>query len=592
MKKSYNIFICLLLIPVITFAQSIGTGFGDHSIVVKSDGTVYTWGYNYYGQLGTANNTSSDVPVVVNTSGVLSGKTITQVAAGSNHTIALASDGTVYTWGFNAVGQLGNGSVTDSNFPVAVDTSGVLSGKTITQVAAGYYHSIALASDGTVYTWGRNNFGQLGNGNNTNSNVPVAVNTSGELSGKTIIKVASGGHHSIALSSDGTVYTWGYNYNGQLGNGSVTDSNFPVAVDTSGVLSGKTITQVAAGIEHTIALASDGTVYTWGRNIWGQLGTANNTDSNLPVTVNTSGVLSGKAITRVAAGGYHSVTLSSDGMVFTWGNNDYGQIGNANNTSINMPVLVNTSGVLSGKTITRVAAGYSHSMVLASDGTVFTWGNNDYGQLGNGSVTDSNVPVAVDQSGMGALPVELKTFTATSTSSATVVMNWQTTTEVNNYGFEILRSAQNDKNESWEKIGFVEGHGNSNSPKDYSFTDNTPHSGVVKYKLKQIDFDGTFSYSEEVTVNNELAKSFKLFEPYPNPFNPSTTIKYSIPSVSNISLKIYDILGNEVANLVKEKKDAGEYEFNFNASNLASGIYFYKLQAGSFSQTKKLMLLK
>jgi alpha-tubulin suppressor-like RCC1 family protein len=377
-------------------AQSIGTGLGYHSIAVNSNGTVYTWGYNNFGQLGNETNTNSDVPIAVYTSGVLSGKTITQVAAGGFHSIALASDGTVYTWGYNSDGELGNGTTINSNVPVVVDKSGVLSGKTITQVAGGWTHSIALASNGKVYTWGDNSYRQLGNETNTSSNVPVAVDTSGVLSGKTITQVAAGGYHSIALASDGTVYTWGYNGDGELGNGTNTSSNVPVAVDTSGILSGKTITQVAAGYYYSIALASDGTVYTWGYNYYGQLGNGNTTSSNVPVAVFTSGSLSGKTITQVAAGESHSIALASDGTVYTWGRNTHGQLGDGTNISSNVPVAVNTGGVLSGKTILQVAAGGFHSIALASDGTVYTWGYNYYGQLGNGNTgTNSNLPVAV-----------------------------------------------------------------------------------------------------------------------------------------------------------------------------------------------------
>jgi alpha-tubulin suppressor-like RCC1 family protein len=173
LQKLISLSLLMLIVPTFIMAQQVAAG-ELHSIALTSDGTVYTWGYNGFGQLGNGNNTDSNVPVAVITSGVLSGKTITQVAAGKYHSIALASDGTVYTWGRNNEGELGNGNNTNSNVPVAVVTSGVLSGKTITQVAAGKYHSIALASDGTVYTWGRNNEGELGNGDNTNSNVPVA----------------------------------------------------------------------------------------------------------------------------------------------------------------------------------------------------------------------------------------------------------------------------------------------------------------------------------------------------------------------------------------------------------------------------------
>jgi len=209
--------------------------------------------------------------------------------------------------------------------------------------------------------------------------------------------------------------------------------------------------------------------------------------------------------------------------------------------------------------------------------------------VGRSASADVSVPVSTLGSHTidAPLPVQLSSFTA-NPFEGKVQLNWSTATEVNNYGFEILRSTQND----WEKIGFVAGHGNSNSPKDYSFTDANAPKGNVSYRLKQIDTDGSFSYSDVVTVNNVLAKSFKLYSPYPNPFNPSTTIKYSIPSASNVSLKIYDVIGNEVASLVNERKDAGEYEVNFNAKDLPSGIYFSTLRSNGNVQTQKLILIK
>jgi len=192
----------------------------------------------------------------------------------------------------------------------------------------------------------------------------------------------------------------------------------------------------------------------------------------------------------------------------------------------------------------------------------------------------------------GALPVELTLFDGIYTAGK-VILNWQTAAEVNNYGFEILRSAQND---NWEKIGFVNGYGNSNSPKDYSFTDEKSLGGKVQYRLKQIDFDGKYQFSDVVEVNVEASTQFSLNQNCPNPFNPTTTINYSIPNsemgLVNAVLKIFDILGNEVATLVNENKPAGNYEVNYDASNLSSGVYFYQLRAGDFTETKKMLLLK
>jgi hypothetical protein len=186
-----------------------------------------------------------------------------------------------------------------------------------------------------------------------------------------------------------------------------------------------------------------------------------------------------------------------------------------------------------------------------------------------------------------ALPVELTTFTA-SISNNSVKLLWETETEVNNFGFDVER-----KNQEWEKIGFEEGHGNSNSPKYYSFTDKSIEaSGKYLYRLKQVDIDGTFEYSDEVEISLGSPNNFELAQNYPNPFNPTTSISYSIPNDGNVTLSIYDVIGNEVAVLVNGNKSAGTYSQNFDASNLTSGIYFYTIRADNFVETKKMLLIK
>ncbi len=196
-----------------------------------------------------------------------------------------------------------------------------------------------------------------------------------------------------------------------------------------------------------------------------------------------------------------------------------------------------------------------------------------------------------------ALPVELTSFTAASTSSATVVLNWQTATEVNNYGFEIERAVTSTSSVTeWEKVGFVAGHGNSNSPKDYTFTDNLLNLNLslnLKYRLKQIDTDGNYQYSDEISVElSELLKEYKLEQNYPNPFNPSTEISFSIPQAGNVKLTVFNSIGQEVATLMNQQMEQGNHKVKFDASNLTSGIYFYKLESGNFVSVKKMMLLK
>ncbi|MHC1736586.1 MAG: T9SS type A sorting domain-containing protein [Ignavibacteriaceae bacterium] len=197
------------------------------------------------------------------------------------------------------------------------------------------------------------------------------------------------------------------------------------------------------------------------------------------------------------------------------------------------------------------------------------------------------------------LPVELTSFTAT-TEKNEVLLIWETATEVNNYGFEVERSLSSHSSslnghslsEVWETIGFVAGSGNSNSVKDYSFTDKKVAAGKYAYRLKQIDNDGTFEYSKEIEVENLQPSAFDLRQNYPNPFNPGTLIVYSLGFSGNVTLKLYDLLGNEVALLVNEQKGPGTYEVKFDASGLASGTYIYRLVAGNFVSTKKMVVLK
>ncbi|MFA6596492.1 MAG: T9SS type A sorting domain-containing protein [Ignavibacteriaceae bacterium] len=203
----------------------------------------------------------------------------------------------------------------------------------------------------------------------------------------------------------------------------------------------------------------------------------------------------------------------------------------------------------------------------------------------------------------GALPVELTSFSAECVDGK-VLLNWQTATEVKNYGFEMERTSPRPSpyhgegvptgrdGRGWEKIGFVQGNGNSNSPKSYSFTDVTPPSGKVQYRLKQIDFDGKYQYSNVVEVKVDAPTRFALEQNYPNPFNPTTVINYQIPAASHVTLKVFDMLGMEVATLVNEQKASGNYEVEFDGSKLSSGVYYYRLQTGTFVDTKKFIILK
>ncbi|WP_068468395.1 PKD-like domain-containing protein [Candidatus Protochlamydia phocaeensis] len=358
-------------------------GGGAHSLALKSDGTVWAWGINNFGQLGNGTNTSSNLPVQVGGGTPLTD--IIAIAGGGSYSLAVRSDGTVWMWGANTLGQLGNGTNTSSNLPVQVGGGTPLTD--VIAIAGGYTQSLAVRSDGTVWAWGGNSNGQLGNGTNTDSNLPVQVGGGTPLTD--VIAIAGGNEHSLALRSDGTVWAWGGNNLGQLGNGTNANSNLPLEVGGGTPLTN--VIAIAAGINYSLALQSDETVWAWGENTNGQLGNGTITNSNLPVqTVDLVGIEGLKAI---ASGSYHSLALRSDGTVWAWGFNGYGELGNGTNTDSSLPVQVGGGVPLTN--VVAIAAGREQSLALKSDGTVWAWGGNANGQLGNGTTTDSSVPVQV-----------------------------------------------------------------------------------------------------------------------------------------------------------------------------------------------------
>ena len=305
----------------------------------------------------------------------ISGSPIGTQAAGST-----GSPGSAWAWGSNSYGELGNGTTTDSSIPIAVSLP---SGTTVTAVAGGFYHSLALTSSGQVLAWGYNYYGELGNGTTTNSSISVAVSLP---SGTTVTAIAGGGYHSLALTSSGQVLAWGSNGQGQLGNGTTTSSSTPVAVSLP---SGTTVTAIAAGYYHSLALTSSGQVLAWGYNADGELGNGTTTNRSTPVAVSLP---SGTTVTAIA-GGDHSLALTSTGQVLAWGSNSNGQLGNGTTTISSIPVAVSLP---SGTTVTAIAGGTSHSLALTSTGQVLAWGRNLEGELGNGTTTtDSSTPVVV-----------------------------------------------------------------------------------------------------------------------------------------------------------------------------------------------------
>jgi alpha-tubulin suppressor-like RCC1 family protein len=334
-----------------------------------SDGTLWTCGYNNKGQLGDGSTAIRSSPVT--TAG--GGTNWKQVSCGYHNTAAIKTDGTLWTWGRNSYGQLGDNTTSSRSSPTTVSGGGT----NWKQVSSGAQHTVAIKTDGTLWTCGYNFHGQLGDGTTGNRSSPAT--TAGR--GTNWKQVAGGELFTAAIKTDGTLWTCGYNFHGQLGDGTTTSRSSPVT--TAG--GGTNWKQVAAG-DYIAAIKTDGTLWTWGRNSYGQLGDNTTSNRSSPGTVARGGT----NWKQVAAGGYTAAT-KTDGTLWTWGNNAYGQLGDGTTTSRSSPVT--TAG--GGTNWKQVAASQLCTAAIKTDGTLWAWGYNGNGQLGDGTTSNRSSPVTV-----------------------------------------------------------------------------------------------------------------------------------------------------------------------------------------------------
>lgn len=346
--------------------RSIATGY-NQSFIIRNE-EVWTWGRNAYGLLGDGTTVESRYSASV----IDHFEDVVTISAGLNHNMALKSDGTVWSWGSNLEGQLGDGTTTNQTMPTKIENL-----NNIVAVAAGYNHSMALQSDGTVWIWGQNQYGQLGNDTTTARFNPEPI-----AGLKNIIAIAAGKNFSMALESDGSVWAWGDNQYGQIGAGhiSITYSLIP-----NKVVNLSEIVSIQAGEYHSVALDVNGSVWTWGQNNYGQLGTGTFSQS----VYSPRKVEDLSNINTITTSNKHTFALSSDGSLWAWGDNSSGQIGDGTSTHRRTPVQINLFNIV------EVSAGHTHSMALQSDGTLWTWGQNHHGQLGDGTPNTQLSPIKV-----------------------------------------------------------------------------------------------------------------------------------------------------------------------------------------------------
>jgi alpha-tubulin suppressor-like RCC1 family protein len=309
--------------------------------------TLWTWGYNYFGGLGNNTTTQRNTPVTT----LSGGANWKQVAGGGSHTAAIKTDGTLWTWGYNLYGQLGDNTTTNRSTPVTT----FVGGTNWKQVFSASNNTAAIKTDGTLWTWGRNSYGQLGDNTTTQRNTPVTT-FAGGFNWK---QVANGYHHTAAIKTDGTLWTWGRNFGGNLGLGSsVTTGNKLTPVTT--FAGGTNWKQVTGGYRCVAAIKTDGTLWTWGTNSYGQLGdNTSGTNKLTPVTT----FAGGSNWKQVASGREHIAAIKTDGTLWTWGRNYYGNLGDNTSGTNRLTPVTTFAGGTNWK---QVAGGGFHTAAVTS----------------------------------------------------------------------------------------------------------------------------------------------------------------------------------------------------------------------------------
>ncbi|MCP2502842.1 MAG: hypothetical protein NLN66_02155, partial [Candidatus Thalassarchaeaceae archaeon] len=385
-------------------AVSITADYG-HTCAILDDGSVSCWGENGNGQLGDGTTTDRYTPTP--TASLGEGRTAVAIGAGSYHTCTILDDGSVSCWGNNGNGRLGDGTTGTRLTPT--QTSSLGTDRTAVAIVSGHQHTCAILDDRSVSCWGMNNYGQLGDGTTGQRTTPTQTSSLG--TDRTAVAITPGRFHTCAILDDGSVSCWGNNQNGAIGDGTTgTDRTTPT--QTSSLGTDRTAVAITAGRLHTCAVivteGSSGEYYgaevkCWGWNSDGQLGDGTTTDQHTPTQ--TSSLATDRTAVAISTGESHSCAILDDGSVSCWGRNQKGQLGDGTTTQRLTPTQ--TSSLGTGRTAVAITSGYYHTCAILDDGSVSCWGTNTKGQLGDGTTTEKHTPTQTSSLGSGRTAVAI-----------------------------------------------------------------------------------------------------------------------------------------------------------------------------------------
>jgi alpha-tubulin suppressor-like RCC1 family protein len=341
----------------------------NHVLSIKEDNSNWSWGNNLYGQIGDNSTTHRSTPVNIGTN-----KTFCFIAS-AQHSLSIDNYGQVWAWGYNDYGEIGDNSTTSRSAPVSIQGDK----KTFCLIDAGQYHSLGIDDNNQVWSWGNNEYGQLGNDSESNERTPVSIH--GDI--KRFVYICAGDSHSMGIDNGGNSWSWGFNIYGQLGDNTTESRRTPVLIH----FPDKRFEKLYGGYNSSLGLDTYGQVWGWGWNEYGQIGNNSTTIEDTPVSIHGSK----KTFCNITAGVGHSLGIDIYGFIWSWGRNTYGQLGDDSTTSRLTPVSIHGSK----KTFCIISAGISHSLGVDNYGVIWSWGLNTSGQLGDNTIVSKNTPVRI-----------------------------------------------------------------------------------------------------------------------------------------------------------------------------------------------------